>query len=58
MGIPTELLTPEICLKNMQQWCDKLALKRSLDLVIFLVKLNNLANFINQIVAGHKKSSS
>ena len=26
--------------------------------MIFLVKLHNLANFINQIVAGHKKSSS
>ena len=47
-----------ICLKNMQRWWDKLALKRSLYLVIFVVKLHNLANFINQIVAGHKKTSS
>ena len=26
--------------------------------MIFLVKLHNVANFINQIVAGHKNSSS
>ena len=52
----SKLLRPEICLKNMQRWCDKLALKRSLNLMILLVKLHNLANFINQIVAGHKKN--